>query len=1660
MKKVYLICLLGLFTHKIISSDSMFQNMLNQSGSSPTTSSASSGDDGTGLFNQLMGGGSSDGSSSTDSSSSDDSGGQSLQNFLNQGQTLQNQVDKEEKYQQQMQEKYEQFYLAGGSSILSNLQTSGMMDQYNSVIKNIGSSLASSSTEAKVVAAYTKAFTDAITAYQDADLPIQINISNIAYSLFASICNIYKTHLEFMVSDFSASLTTSDFLSQFSNIITSFNDYQQKIETLADSFPLTTEVYDEKTGKSEDETVDLKSQAMKFYNYHVAQFILPVVHQVIVFVSGKTDPSSYVSGVETMYNFVTSNKGLHVAVTGYNSYEDFIVSLASNLAGMYEKAATQVEKEIDFVTKSATDNKAYLQTVYDEYNKAAILYKTLSGTTAQQDYLLYSHKATVTKEKLDAISDALTLQDDADTMVASLQKTLSSSSATLSDLQSAAADVGKVLTDYANAQAKYQVVGDVAAESIVMQKKEVAEGIAYVVGIKLLWAEYLANSSFGGAFLTNYFANLNPADTHYQVTSASFDTAIQGLQQMCTTANNPLMAGQTDSAKKTYLLMYVGAAVKLYGNAKFKAQAKSKKSSQTSRLASLQNVNTFVTNLAQFAQEVVKLDGAALGKSVSEVAAIQDQLNTVMQLAATLDSSYKNDKNLATYISNLAQAVLPGKVKTFQNFIVQHLYYLLMNIAQDLVTSNQAILAMSYYNILKGLALSKAQAKVVETSITTLADKADVEKHADTELQAAQDSSKWVSSTTVSSNPTWLNAIALYATAYSTAQGQVSSTKLSSMLAKYVSALEGYITAYKKSVVASKQYPFDLFGVYVSLYFVYKKESSSELSSVVQDITDMFTNSGKTGFFDDVTTNLATLQNSSASKTDQQNAQTAIQKSIVTFNALVKDQMEYVTSAVSMFHASVSPVLVVSKATKSLTWKLVLSGQKATSVTITGLDQFMIGKYMTDGNNYFDTAKGNEKDHDYATASTNYAKAQAQYKLIIEKSSNSTLVNTAKQKYFLAEVRAQACLLAGMLRRANVVTVGSIPDIALQYIITQYNIQIPLSLVDTLPSSLTSLPNNQVVAMNSSTQADVENLLKMFVVDAVVKHNGLSYTQCYEPYTLTRLSSLSAVYTNVCDKAEKAADDFVSKLTADMTTGIKVGKDTVTTTVELKVIQPKTVIITLKNAEIPPITPYYPGGIYATQYYGAALMLFKPGTKIIHAGSISYVPGQDPKAAQVMREYMAGTSVAEAQNNVNDAHAIALKIQGDIAAVEKAGKKVDLSTYQTQYNDMKTKYQTALSLLMAPNGSAQAYYKANKMNTYAQDVQDYVMTMYEQYAQDITVMLVGDPTSQLYVSILHDLNVTYDTQKQLTTDATIKQQLDVKIAEVFKNAGDACMAYNYKTLTAHDASETLDLYHFFNAGPNYLAAKEKYTDLKMTSDADTMNTNSVYANAMAAAQNMQQYVFVKKYGASYKDTLSSSYVYVTFDQLMANYAKFQGQYSLSHSSALPTAELNLYNQTRSLLLDGIMFFTSASDSYEKLPGATTSQADATKAVDDFFKAQGIEMIEQKVENPAAKKNKKAPATITKTVPQMRSDENTTKMQGLAMLGMKTFKSNSVNAAKFLSVMHEAGSYLYIYDYLGGVQESSNKETVSKEWSQKFQLLEQAQQAEGTRLQNPSSAYVG
>lgn len=1656
MKKVYLFFVVGCIVQNIAASDTLFQNMLNQSGSSPTTSSDSS-DDGSSLFNQLMGGSSSSDSSSSSTSAS---GGQSLQNFLNQGQNMQSQVAKEEQYQKGMQEKYERFYLSGGSSILSDLQTSGIMDKYNTVVKNIGSPLASSSLESTVVASYTSAFKNAITAYQSAQLPIEINIANIAYSLFASIVNIYIKHIEMQVSKFTASTSKPNFLSKFSQIIDSFNNYEKVVAELADNFPATTEVYDEKTGKSEEEKVDLKSSAIALYNRRIAQFLLPAVRQIIVYVSSKSNPAPYVADVETMYNFVNSAQGLQVAVKGYNSYQDFIVGLASYLANMYEKAASTVEKEVDFVTKSASDNKTYLQTAYNEYNKAANLYKTLSGTTAQQNYLLYGHKASVTKEKLDAISDGISLEHDADTLLASVQAVAKSGSSTITDLQTAAQNVGKVLADYGNATAKYQVVGDVAAESMVQQKKEVAEGVAYIVGLKFLWQEYLANSSVGGAFLTTYFSNLKADDARYQITSASFDKAMQVLYELCTTKNNPFMAHQTDAAKKSYLLMYVTAAIQLYGNAKFKAHAKSKKTSSSSKLQVLNNVNSFVTNLSKFAQAIVALDAAALGKSVSEIATIQTQLNNVMQLAQTLDTAYKNDKNLGQYISNMAQIVLSGKSKTFQNFVVQHLYYLLMNIANDLVSSHQAILAMSYYNILKGLALSKTQAAAVEAKITGLADKVDVEKHADDELQAANNASKWTMTNNMSSNPTWLNAIALYATAYSTAQGQVSSDKLSSILSKYVSALQGYITAYQSAVAPSKQHQFDLFEVYNNLYFVYVKQSSSDLASVVQALTSMFTNESKTGFFDQVNASLAVLKDSSSSTTDQQTAQDAVQKNIVTFNALVKNQMQYVTAAISMFHSSVSPILVVAKSGNSLTWKLALSGQKNVTVVISNIDQFVLGKYMTDGNNYFDTAKTNEKDEDFATASTNYAQAQAQYKLIIEKSSNATLVNSAKQKYFLAEVRAQACLLAGMLKRADVVSVGSIPDIALKYIITQYNIQIPLSLVDTLPSSLSSLPNNQVVAMTSAVQSDVENLLKMFVVDNVVKNNGLSYTQCYQPYTLTRQSSLSAVYTNICDKAEKAADNFITILNNDITTGITVEKDVIKTEVELKVIQPKTVIVTLKNAQIPAITPFYPGGIYATQYYGAALMLFKPGTKIIHAGSVSYVPGQDPKAAEIMREYMAGTSVAEAQNNVNEAHAIALKIQADIKNVEKQGKTVDLSVYQNQYSTMKTKYQTALSLLMAPNGSAKAYYQKNKMNTYANDVQSYVMSMYEQYANDITVMLVGDPTSQLYTSILHDLNVTYDTQKELTTSATIKQQLDVKTAEVFKNAGDACMSYVYQTLKAHDGSETLQLSHFFNASPNYLAAKDKYTNLKMTSDADAMNVASVHASALSAAQNLQQYVFVKKYGASYKDTLSNSYVYVTFNKLMDDYANFQGQYSLSHSSALPTAELNLYNQTRSLLLDGIMYFSSASDSYQKLPGGNTSPANAGKAVNAFFKSNGINMTEEKVDNPAAKKDKSAPASITKTIPVMKNEQNSTKMEGLAMLGMKTFASNYANAAKFLATLHEAGSYLYIYDYLGGVKNSSDKTKEAKEWSEKFQLLEQAQQAEGTRLQNPSSAYVG
>jgi hypothetical protein len=515
-------------------------------------------------------------------------------------------------------------------------------------------------------------------------------------------------------------------------------------------------------------------------------------------------------------------------------------------------------------------------------------------------------------------------------------------------------------------------------------------------------------------------------------------------------------------------------------------------------------------------------------------------------------------------------------------------------------------------------------------------------------------------------------------------------------------------------------------------------------------------------------------------------------------------------------------------------------------------------------------------------------------------------------------------------------------------------------------------------------------------------------------------------------------------------------------------------------------------------------MLFKSGTDNVQVGNTTYVPGNDDDAAQKMRLYTAATAMATAKLYVDEIADSMSTITGEIANATTTDEQ---STIVAEFgSQVKDKYNKIIAILLDPTTGAITYYNDNGESDYASDTQDYAMSLYKDYQDAISALLVGDPTSTVYTGILYDLNMAYQTQEMYTTDADEIALLQTKVAELFKNAADACMAY-----TTVDAAGITNHY-YDNAAIYYNAAVAKYTANGDTANADASTVLEYQAYAKDGLQDVAVYLYSKTNGVSYSDAAGTVHS-ITLDQLISDYQAFSTQFSLSADQSMSPNEITLYNDMESLFLNGAMVLSAAAsgptlstdgDDEDDSSAANSTESDSLDPdVVTFLTANNITLTEgtETIDNPDyvdpdtsdSDAGDDAIASAIDAVASWNSDDsdeddeddnpktievavysldenydvyeqifefNSDKITSLAAEAVDQFVANENKSAmsSWLTTLFNAVGYIYIQDYLA-TSSSSSTDDLSAAAEQQEEFYERLQ-AQGVANQNPASIYMG
>ncbi len=1327
-------------------------------------------------------------------------------------------------------------------------------------------------------------------------------------------------------------------------------------------------------------------------------------------------------------------------LTGFSDVATFKSNMTTWMANLYQAA---IAKQISLLQKTK-DRKSIYAAISSYYDTISTVF-TNNGNREKAQTEKQSSVA-IKKQEADFEQAERWMQDAQKQAVvgrAVITIDFVHPSSTKENLSKSLESLKSAQKLYEQALAIYTSQQDEGAVNECQARLNELNGDEHIRGMQLLWVLFLQNAYRTGS--TSTVQSFSTLQQFYKsdptsgiLSSKNVVDALSDLLSLCTTTPNNF---NTSLAIKPLLQ----SAITLYQD----ATAGHPHAHNVDRLADsvlLQEVQTVVTTFVALLQGMI---------AIAKQTPMASRLNGMAQLvvcAKQIDSLFaKNSfiKNMFFYFPQL-ESDISGK-RSFVSFFIQFVYRLVISTIsdtddQDVIGTLSNLMTLQNYKDF----LTADQLKKLQDSIVALAKKIDIEKKAEDLFQNAQKSNNWVNTAgplkgyQSVTDSLWNQVIQWYeimmqlSLSSNAASADISSTE--DLEKQYAQLLQNYIEQFVKNAPTSVVgYQLHVMLPLYKLYLVGKKrDDTTTISFVDSKIDELFGQNN--GFFGQIEQMVTELQASTTAVKAKAVGEQAISQLIVMINVAIEQQKLAMDTMVHLLQLSQSldPVLesVEDNVTITVSMKF---GKHRYVVKVTDPVAVRIEKLISTINQIESDVKQQEAKQDFNSVQTSYQNIQSSCLDLLKLVKSTFDVKKYKEKYFLAKTRYTAASLASQVMMNGFVTLDMIKDIPQHYYAARYQLgNVDMKLIGTvLPDSLKKF-TTLTIAKDSKSKADALAIFKAYLLYQLLQQQGLNFVDCYSDYTLQKKKTITKDNMAIVLQAEKMVTEYMKRFDEKTVISVSVLKDVISFVIE--------------HMPIEAITPLYATGPYAAVYFVGAADLFAEGKDLIVVGGQEYVPGQDRASYQNMLENVAYAYLSQAQQQLSSAQALGQLLISDLKKQISTKTLIDEDLFLKKYNRIKEIFTNAQALLFATDASAYYYFEQAQQNDLAAQAKEMLLGSYQTEIDIYQQLLIGDPVSNRYNTILSDINqayISWSVELDPGKDADLIAKNRKAIVTLFKVAGDSCMNTSFIQPMFPDVQQ----YYYMQAASNYQAASNQYASMQDQTSATDMNAKALQGYMLASNQKVTVYYAAKKNGLiytpanmeGYDDTVSTKPQKISFNDLFEAYQNFKAGGDINPGKTVA------YTILKNLLLDAAMYYQFLSGKYAKQikkPSDLKVSKDSAQKKSNL-NAQLLAYLQK--EKIIDEKDSSIPFVKQEILPQLFAKSNDVFVK---------FSTNFEALADWCNALNMAIAYQYIDDYQGGIGQTTSQAEQASEFQEKWQSFFTALQKESSALQNPSSAYVG
>lgn len=1461
----------------------------------------------------------------------------------------------------------------------------------------------------KVVVEYEEALKDLLAVYSQMQppKPIQFNITDPVGSTFNKIVQPYVAELsgysKLVMLGFARKFPYYQDLETLSK---KFTTYQQEVQRLTAYFP----------------SGDRKA-AMEYFYQQLATSMVQACSKIVQQASYalNTDAQA-LQAASTAYNLAWAAQTKDMKIDGFSSDNDFRDQVTSYMTQLFQAAIKQQNEALE----KEKDQKETFDNIVSYYN---ILSKVYANNGNLQQAETEKRNAGVAQQKAKSINQAHKLYQEAEDQ-ANIARTaiiinFSNPEDTKTKVIQSIQELKNVEKMYAQVESLYQEQLNFAGVALCKAKQSEVIADQRMRGIQLLWTLFLTNqvregiSSSPLTHMEQFFKGDVTQET------GSLDEMIKALSDLyglCMTSPNAFN-------ESLALQSLISEAIELYQAADIghvHAHHPDRLSNKTTLDSLQQGIKTFsdlIKGMIQFGKD----------PSSSSV-----DIASLLHYATTMDMLFQDNNAFKDFFIKIFQIAATSHAQaTFTSFVMQYVYkvcviqyVLYMKDESNKQNGERALLSLVKLQGYKD-ELSTDQLSNIEQYMQKIIGNINISQVISQAVRQASQSQNWKNSTQglaiyqSEANSLWQKALALY-----TVFLQISSEQ--DLEKSYLEALNQYAAAYLQNVTPYIGYQLYIAVSVYKLYVGADKLNDQELASSAQNmLATLFEQKGN--FLETVRGWQDQIEKSEGTAKSQEEAQSNLSDIVKIFQKVEQSELVDLKQFMTLFQLERMPRRLLESYKKDDTTTLMVSyGQNNFSVEITASHAQQLKVLDSEIESLQQQAQQAESKLDFATAASLYAKLEQLYITAIKLAQKAFLQQSYKQKYFLVKTKQTACSLASSVVSTGAEQLGTIVDIPTQYYAKEYTqASIVMSdLASSLPISLQGFTTKKVLTKPEEI-AEARAIFKAFIIRNMLLQQGISFADCFTSYQLSMKSSIAENNKQAVEKVEQEITAYINLFSETEISVLVAGEE---------------ISLFFKNMPIPAIDPFYPTATYAGVYFIGASTLFQPGTKLLTIAGGSYVPGQDEASAQVAFANLAYAYLLEAKIKLDGAKDTLQKLVSTVVPKkDQAAQEIDIKTFMPLYNESKKMFVRAQALLFATGSSAYAYFVQAKDTQKADMVKEIFIETYKTQIDLLEQLLVGNPFSQSYMTVVSDINqgyVSWSAELNPNKDmAQINKNSEAIIALYVKAAND-CMSYKYQG----KMFPSVEQYHYIGAAKDYLAARKQYLSMKDTANASKLNEQAMKAYFLACAQNIKLYFSVKKDGMLYTpvEVIEAGSTQSTKPQQISYAELKQANIAFQNALNVNSGKIQAFTAVKRLLLDAAMFYQYLAGHYQKevkdLPSPPGKQA----------KGMNPQLL-------SYLKDHNMVVSGATSVDYAQFDTRQ-KIFGKATDMYVHFVDNSAALASLCNTLNMAVAYQYIEDYLGGLKETGDDK--AHDFQQKWQTFFQAVQKEGSAFQNPAASYVG